>query len=718
VLWSKAWRDFLRQDGGAYLEIIGPGSPLRPITGRVTGLAHLDSLRCYPTGDPEFPVIYYNRMGSKHKLHFTRVLHLVDMPDGDEFRFGYGECALSRAIAIAEQQYYMLRYIRSEMDELPPPGFASLQNMTTDTFLKAVSEFQERKQRDLPPVYGNLVLLPGMVKDTAPKVDITTYSHAPEKFDYVLWVNCQVNGMALALGIDKQEIWELGGSGLGSGKQSEVLHMKSQGRMYGHMLSIATRNLNDVLPDSCEQQFEKTDSYESQEAADTAGKWAGFVSSVSDSLSVDEKRRLIASVVPQYKDVVTNAAGEIVRLPDDDPKPTDEDADVTLDDATANGGAGTGAVSAKAKEIASGFVYIDLANEPYLVDLQKQLKLILPPDAKIDWQIPSTFHITLAYCPSVTNAQFIRAAAAVAADPFMLKGSDLGIFENGDERALYLAIDRMPSLVDLQHDIAFGFEAASAELSPFSQPDAYTPHITLCYLPPDVELPPIKANFTGLCRTVVFGRDQYQPFVSLNLAENNSRTLENSTLLASKAFDDTRAAFVSDLTDTITSARANALTRRRAGTVMRAVIQRHGKASYEAGLTENGVLDGMDSDDRLEFTKLIAEQSGFVTEFLDSLYKDGLTNPQIHQHASMWATKTLQSFYQAGLLSADKNGMYTWKLGSGEHCATCLRLANQTHRMKSWSRRKLTPGSSALDCKGFNCKCYFQKTKARASGKF
>jgi hypothetical protein len=543
VLWSKVWRDFLRQDGGAYLEIIGPGSPLRPITGRVTGLAHLDSLRCYATGDPEFPVVYYNRMGSKHKLHFTRVLHLVDMPDGDEFRFGYGECALSRAIAIAEQQYYMLRYIRANLDELPPPGFAVLKNMTKDMFMAGVAEFQERKQRDLPMPYGNLVLLPGLKSDQMPEVDITTYSSAPEKFDYVLWVNCQVNAMAMVLGIDKQEIWELGGSGLGSGKQSEVLHLKSQGRMYGHMLSIASRNLNDVLPPSCEQQFEKTDSYESQEAADTAQKWAGFVESVAATLSVDEQRQLIANVVPQYKDVVVDAAGKLIRLPDDDVKPAEEDQDVSLDDDTEEDGTSTGGGATK----------------------------------------------------------------------------------------------------------------------------------------------------------------------PTNTAQARTRA---------KAFDQTAGAFSRELRDAIDGARENALTRRRAGTVMRALLNRHGKSSYGDGLADGGVADGLSDEDRLEFTKVLATQSGYVTDFLDNVYQNGISDEALAVHISMWVNKSLTAFYNAGLTSADANGLYEWQLGIAEHCATCIDMTGQRHRLRTYMRKGIYPNSDKLLCGGFLCKCSLKRVKGKERGKW
>lgn len=543
VMWSKVWRDFLRHDGGAYVEIIAPGDPTQPPTGRISGLAHLDSLRCYPTGDPEFPVIYYNRSGTKHKLHWTRVLHFVDMPDGDEFRPGYGECALSRAIAIAEQQYYMLRYVKGELDELPPPGFASLTNMSKEQFLEAVDEFQERRSRDLPPVYGNLVLLPGMARDIVPKVDITTYTRAPEKFDYPLWVNLQVNAMALVLGIDKQEIWELGGGSLGSGAQSEVLHMKSQGKMYGHMLSIATRNLNDVLPESCELVFERTDTYETREAGETANAWADFVGKVSDAITVDEKRQLLANTVKQFREVVVDDAGALVKLPDSDVKPPEADEDVNLDGDTTEDSGGGGADDAAYK---TGFV----------------------DDAK------------------------------------------------------------------------------------------------------------------------------------------------------AKAFADTANTFRRDFVDLVSAAQDGAMNRRRAGTVLRASLNRLGRQAFTDGQKDGGVEDGMDDADRLAFARILAEQSRYVTSFLDTLRKQGLTDAQAVVHADMWVSKSLRDFYTAGLNSAARNGLFEWQLGFAEHCRSCLDMAGQRHRMKDYYRKGIIPGSSRLICGGFACKCTLVRVTGKASGRW
>lgn len=543
MLWSKVWLDFLRQDGGAYIEVIAPGDPTKPIRERISGLAHLDSLRCYPTGDPEFPAIYYNADGTKNKLHADRVIHLVDMPDGDEFNRGYGLCALSRAMTIVEQQFYQTRYIREQMDELPPPGIATLKNMKESYFLKAVDTYVERKGRDLPPAYGNLVLLEGLDADHAPEVAITSFSQAPEKFDYVQYVNLQVNALALVLGIDKQEIWELSGAGIGSGAQSQVLHMKSQGKMYGHMLSLAERALNDVLPKSAEFQFEPNDAYESQEAATVAQLWTSVITAASTDTTPDERRQLLANVVEQWHDVLTNDAGQVVKLPDADVKPEDQVTTVANSPTPAAGQTGQGA-------------------------------------------------------PASTDSN----------------------------------------------------------TSPQTQ---------------------------------------------------------------QKDYSATRADFVSSFSDLVHSALQSDLNRRRAGLVLRAQLTRLGRQSFEDGLKAGGVDEGMDTEDRAAFAVWLAQQSGYVTQFMNEVFQKGITDAQVALRADTWANKSLQGAYFAGLQSADRNGMYTFVGKDGlESCPTCQRLKGQQHRMKDWARKQLRPGvdTSNYECGGWQCQHLLEKTTGRANG--
>lgn len=81
-------QDYLAQDNGVFIELIGRGNADTPLRGGVMGIAVLDSLRCYATGNPEFPVFYRShRTGALHKIHHTRVVRCVSQPSPDPYSY-------------------------------------------------------------------------------------------------------------------------------------------------------------------------------------------------------------------------------------------------------------------------------------------------------------------------------------------------------------------------------------------------------------------------------------------------------------------------------------------------------------------------------------------------------------------------------------------------------------------------------------------------------
>ncbi len=166
---------------------------------------------------------------------------------------------------------------------------------------------------------------------------------------------------------------------------------------------------------------------------------------------------------------------------------------------------------------ASAFAYLSLAADPALIGVQDSLRALFPADADIDWQLPATFHITLAFCMRASDTQIRQAATAVQAVPLSVRGTRLGVFENGDERALHIEVEPTDDLKALQAALYEGFATLGAEMSEFSAPDAYKPHITLAYLPAGIEVPDAPVDVSILANRVVYGRDLYKPYVEITL---------------------------------------------------------------------------------------------------------------------------------------------------------------------------------------------------------
>jgi hypothetical protein len=317
---GKVLLDYSRYDAGAYIELIGMGDPLEALNGPVTGLSVLDSLRCWPTGDPLYPVIYYDIYGKMHTLHHTRVVRFVDMPDPSEYDRGYGECALSRCISPVMREILMNRYIELKLDDNPAPGMLVFKNLSDQLLRDAVAKMEQERNTDMGGTFGKTVLLFGLQTDTMPEVQSFAYTEPPEKFDFDTYKTLNMKEIALGIGLDIQDLWELTGQGIGTGTQSEILHQKSKGKALGRILKGFERVINLTLPVAVEFEFQYRDPDEDQQEATKTQTWAATVQILASDLTANERRQLMANQSEAIRDVITDQSGVLIRLDDADPK--------------------------------------------------------------------------------------------------------------------------------------------------------------------------------------------------------------------------------------------------------------------------------------------------------------------------------------------------------------------------------------------------------------
>lgn len=325
-LLSKLIIGYSRADVGSFIELIAPGSTIEPINTAITGLGVLDSLRCYPTGDPEFPVIYYDAFGKMHAMHYTRVVRFVDMPEASEDAFYYGECALSRCVSPVTREILMARYIEQSLDDNPPPGIAIFKNLDDKAVRAAYARMEQQRATDAKGEWGKTLQLFGMQAEVEPTVQFISFTVPPDKFDFEKYTNLDVKQIALGIGVDIQDIWELTGSGMGTATQSEILHTKSKGRALGRILKGLERSINQTLPEGMEFAFKYKDEEEDQANATLAQTWTGIGETLL-RLGVGETvvAQVMVNQVPALHDVMTDEAG-VLRLPDDDPKSPEQES--------------------------------------------------------------------------------------------------------------------------------------------------------------------------------------------------------------------------------------------------------------------------------------------------------------------------------------------------------------------------------------------------------
>lgn len=91
---AKFVEDYLSQDNGAFMEVIGSGEPDGPIVGIPLSVRHLDSRYCWRTRSKDYPVVYHDPLdgGKAYKLHRTRVIYMSQMASPDAEMRGVGFC--------------------------------------------------------------------------------------------------------------------------------------------------------------------------------------------------------------------------------------------------------------------------------------------------------------------------------------------------------------------------------------------------------------------------------------------------------------------------------------------------------------------------------------------------------------------------------------------------------------------------------------------------
>lgn len=332
VFASRLLEDFFTQDFGGVMELIGPGEPIGPIAGPISGVAQLDAGRSYITGNPYYPIMYFSLIsGSLHRMHVSRIARFVDSPSPDERYFGIGLCAMSRAVAVASRQAYMQRYIETRVDDKPAPGIMTFQGLTEKQRETAFAAYSRQQQNDDLSPFGKTLFLTSVNIDNPIKVETTPFAVTPEKFDWVAYNSLDVDAVALAFGIDRQELWELAGRGLGSGAQSQILAEKARGKMLGFLYQNCERLFNRrILPDEFEFEFERRDPSEQQVETAINLQLAQIVqtlSAVPGIIRPDEARSFLSDNSPAFKDVLATAAGTVdagdatqeVELEDDNP---------------------------------------------------------------------------------------------------------------------------------------------------------------------------------------------------------------------------------------------------------------------------------------------------------------------------------------------------------------------------------------------------------------
>jgi hypothetical protein len=273
-------RDYLTTDNGAFIEIIRQSSTMGS---RVIGLKHLDSLRCYRTGDPQRPVVYVDRQGRHHLLRDYQVIALSDMPSSRLESFGFGMCAARRAFETILKMVSIETYVREKVSGARNLAIHIVNGITAGQLEGALTSSDTANKGRGYVVYRGSTIIP-MLKSEPPSVVTIPLAELPDGFEadgerkdaYLRYAN--------ALGVFVGEIQPLSGQGLGTGTQTAILEESADGRgLAGWRKAFEHAMTNRVLPEATTFKFAVSDMKDRKQKAETLSAWAGALKTLIDS---------------------------------------------------------------------------------------------------------------------------------------------------------------------------------------------------------------------------------------------------------------------------------------------------------------------------------------------------------------------------------------------------------------------------------------------------
>lgn len=205
--------DMLTFDKGAFFMVestVSPSVPLGP-NDLPTGLKYMASQRIILNNNEDYPYIYITPTGRNLYLHSSRVIRLTQMPISLEENVYVGLSFASRAFNVGMMLNSAITY-----------GLESLGTLSSDNIIWATSTTSKAIQQAFKDAQIDSVNAGNVAKgqnvyiglrDPAGKLGQLEMKKLPTSFDYEKFTNVTIKLLAIAAGVDENDIIAVSGAG-------------------------------------------------------------------------------------------------------------------------------------------------------------------------------------------------------------------------------------------------------------------------------------------------------------------------------------------------------------------------------------------------------------------------------------------------------------------------------------------------------------------------
>lgn len=234
--------DFLTQDNGSFMIVMGDGPADGPIVGPVLGLLHLDSARCNRTKNAEYPITYLHEDGKLYKVHWSRLITMVNMPSARSTLNGVGLCPVSCCLEAAQEMWDMYKHSAEKFGSRPPKQILYAETgATVHNIESAISKWSAKMDSDQRDRFGGTMVAAPRSANQELRLKLLDLSSVPDGFNRRDAAALDKAEIASAFGLDLRDLaYSFGISGQ-TRADAEVQNKKGRGKGVGQFIETFSR---------------------------------------------------------------------------------------------------------------------------------------------------------------------------------------------------------------------------------------------------------------------------------------------------------------------------------------------------------------------------------------------------------------------------------------------------------------------------------------------
>lgn len=265
---EKFLTDYLTQDNGGFLIVLGPGPASGPIVGAATGVYALDSAYCTRTGDAVYPAIYMHEDGEQYKIHYSRLISLCKLPSPRRELRGVGLCPVSCCIDASVELQDISVMSQEKMGSRPARRLLyARKGATIEQLTNAIDHYNTKLDSEGLTRFAKTLLLAPKVAGQELDLDVLDIVGPYDGFNRMDVHVIDVATIANSFGLDMMDIGAIYGIS-GSSKSQEVVDRKGRGKGVNDVLDDLTDQLNiKFLPPHLEVTFDNVDDQQDEHQA-------------------------------------------------------------------------------------------------------------------------------------------------------------------------------------------------------------------------------------------------------------------------------------------------------------------------------------------------------------------------------------------------------------------------------------------------------------------